>query len=139
MIIRFTQNAQTVLRNSKKYAVELGSSYVGTEHLLLSILSTDCVGCKILNDSNVYYDDALETIMKITNNYNEENPNDVPMSPALKLAIQRACKVAPKFIGSEHLLYAICEQNESLGAKILVSLGKNLQTLMARLAIEQTN
>lgn len=38
MGIPYTKNAEEVLRLAKEAAVENGSSYVGTEHLLLGLL-----------------------------------------------------------------------------------------------------
>ena len=138
MIIRLTKNAQVIINDSKKYAVELGSSYIGTEHLLLAILATDCVGCKILNENNVFYVDVLELIMNHTNNSGKEISDDVFMSPKFKSVLVNASQVIHRldssFIGSEHLLYSICEQNESFATKILVSLGNNLQALMSKIS-----
>ena len=133
MVNRFTQKAQIVLSSAKKCAYELGASYIGTEHLLLGILATDCVGCKILNDKRVFYNDALEKIIDFTNNDQQENSFEMELSPKCKRVIEGAAIVAKrfggKFIGSEHLLYSICEQNESYGAKILISLEISLQVI----------
>ena len=41
MIGNFNEEAQTVLMNAKKEMLDLGHPYIGTEHLLLSILKTN--------------------------------------------------------------------------------------------------
>ncbi|MBQ8546408.1 MAG: ATP-dependent Clp protease ATP-binding subunit [Clostridia bacterium] len=133
MINRFTQKAQIVLSNAKKCALELGASYIGTEHLLLGILSTDCVGCKILNDKKIFYNEALEKIIDFSKSENDNSELEMELSPKCKRVIEGAALVAKrfggKFIGSEHLLYSICEQNESYAAKILISLEISLQVI----------
>ena len=49
MVNRFTQRAQSSLNFSLKTARELGHSYVGTEHLLLGLLSEkESIAYKIL-------------------------------------------------------------------------------------------
>ena len=140
MIIRYTQNAQAILRDAKKYAIELRTSYIGTEHLLLAILATDCVGCKILNENNVFYNDVLNLVMNLSSNDSKENyADDVYLSPKLKRVIESANKTNDKFIGSKHLLYSILEHNDSFAGKILITMGKNLQDLMTKLMIAPTN
>ncbi len=132
MVNRFTQKAQAVLTNANKCSRELGSSYIGTEHLLLGILKTDCIGCKLLNDKRIFYNDVLDKIIDFkTDNLSKGHENE--LSPKCKNVIEGASIVAKrfssKFIGSEHLLYSICEQNECYASKILISLEISLSLL----------
>ena len=41
MIGNFNEEAQTILMNARKEMSDLGHPYIGTEHLLLSILNSD--------------------------------------------------------------------------------------------------
>ncbi len=137
MINRFTKKAQLVLGASRKEANELGHSYIGTEHLLLGILSTDCVGCKILNEKKVFYQDVLSKITKSSPPDYESTLID-DLTPKCKKVIEGASIVAKRFggklIGSEHLLYSICEQGDSYGAKLLISLEINLQIIRGEIS-----
>ena len=132
MINRFTQKAQAVLNASKKCAKELGHLYIGTEHLLLGILTVDCVGSKILNDKRVFYNDALQRINEISINDDKGGSFD-DLTPRCKKVIEGASHIAKrfggKFIGSEHILYSICNDPECLGARVLISLEINLQVI----------
>ena len=56
MIGNFNEEAQTVLMNAKKEMLDLGHPYIGTEHLLLSILNTDSNITERLNNYDLYYD-----------------------------------------------------------------------------------
>ena len=132
MVNRFTQKAQAVLNASKKCAKELGHLYIGTEHLLLGILVTDCVGSKILNDKRIFYNDALQRVREISVDDGKNSTlND--LTPRCKRIIEGASVAAKrfggKFIGSEHLLYSICNDPECLGARVLISLEINLQAI----------
>lgn len=132
MINRFTKKAQLVLGSSKKEASELGHSYIGTEHLLLGILSNDCVGCKILNEKNVFYQDVFDLIKKNSPPDSEKSLTD-DLTPKCKRIIEGAAAISKRFggklIGSEHLLYSICEASDCYGAKLLISLEINLQII----------
>lgn len=132
MINRFTKKAQLVLEASRKCAKELGQSYIGTEHLLLGILSTDCVGCKILNEKKVFYEDVFSKLAVTSNQGGIDVALD-DLTPKCKRVIEGASIVAKrfggKFIGSEHLLYSICEHGDSYAGKLLISLEINLQII----------
>ena len=138
MVNRFTQKAQAVLTTAKKCASELGSDYIGTEHLLLGILSIDCIGCKILNDKRIFYNEVLDKIISFYGDTYLSESQGKDLSPKCKEAIEGASVVAKKFggkfIGSEHILYAICEQNESYASKILISLEISLPALRGEIA-----
>ena len=132
MVNRFTKKAQEILSVSKKYAKELSHSYIGTEHLLLGILSTDCIGRKILNDKKIFYDDVFKRLSEISisdSDYTGSNE----LTPKCKKVIEGASSIAKRyggsFIGSEHLLYSVCSEPDSLGAKLLISLEINLQAI----------
>jgi ATP-dependent Clp protease ATP-binding subunit ClpA len=46
---RFTDNARKSLENAEQIAAQMGSSYIGTEHILLGILKQEgSIGAKIL-------------------------------------------------------------------------------------------
>lgn len=138
MVNRFTQKAQAVLTAAKKSASELGASYIGTEHLLLGILSIDCAGCKFLNEKRIFYNDVLDKTLRFHSESYLNESDEMELSQKCKAVIESASFVAKKFggkfIGSEHLLYAICEQNESYASKILISLEINLPSLKGEIA-----
>ena len=76
-----TPRAKRVLENSIKESKRLGYNYIGTEHILLSLMKeTDSIGVRILIDANVdpekMFTDILKVVSKespISNIYNSEN------------------------------------------------------------------
>ena len=138
MINRFTPKAQTVLQSAKRCAEKMGHTYIGSEHLLLGILNTDCVGGKILKEKNIFYNEVLDKVAEISGSGSFSNLSGTELTPKCKRIIEGASNCAKRFkgrfIGSEHMLFAICEDGDSVGGKILVFFGINLQVLKNELA-----
>ena len=63
---RLTDNARTSLQRAGAIAQSQGSSYIGTEHMLLGVLSQgSSVGAKVLADADVTLERA-EVALKMT-------------------------------------------------------------------------
>ena len=57
MVNRFTEKAQRALNSALGAAREMGHTYIGTEHLLLGLLTeTDSIAARILESRGVRYD-----------------------------------------------------------------------------------
>ncbi|MBQ7907527.1 MAG: ATP-dependent Clp protease ATP-binding subunit [Clostridia bacterium] len=130
MINRFTKKAESVISHSKQCAQELFHSYIGTEHLLLGILGTECVGSRLLEEKKVYYKDVFSRLTPGNKNSAVEAES---LTPKFKKIIEESYSVSLKFnnklIGSEHILYAICQEVDCVGARLLISLGISLNSL----------
>ena len=49
---RFTEKARNAIEKARAAAMELGHSYIGTEHLLLGIVrETDALGSRVLREN----------------------------------------------------------------------------------------
>lgn len=76
-----TPRAKRVLENSMKESKRLGYNYIGTEHILLSLMKeTDSIGVRILIDANVdpekMFTDILKIVSKespVSNIYNKQD------------------------------------------------------------------
>ena len=138
MLNRFTSKSQLVLKDSKKIAEKMGHTYIGTEHLLLGVLNVDCVGSKILNEKGVLYDDILKKVEEISGVGSVSSLSSEELTPKCKNIIEASSSIAKRFssklIGTEHILYAICDDGESVGARILISSGINLHILKNEIA-----
>lgn len=138
MVNRFTPKAQSALQSAKKCAEKLGHTYIGSEHLLLGILSTDCVGSKILDEKKISYSEVYDKVVEISGSGSFSNLSGGELTPKCKRIIEGSSSCAKRFksnfIGSEHMLFAICEDSESVASKILNALGVNIQVLKNELA-----
>ena len=56
---RFTQNAKKSLENAGLLAINMGSNYIGTEHLLLGMLKAQgSIGARLLSELGVRLDNV---------------------------------------------------------------------------------
>ena len=137
MVNRFTPKAQAALTTAKRYAEKMGHSYIGSEHLILGILGCDCVGKKLLEDKKITHKEVYARLEEIAGIGNESPSYIRELTPKCKRVIEISSIMAKKFdsrfIGTEHLLLAICEEGESVGGRILTSLGVSLHSLKAEL------
>ena len=82
-IVDFTPRSKAIIEIAFLNARRLGSNYIGTEHLLLGIISeSDCVASKILQDLDVniskLYNELVRIINEgedVTDNYSNSRQN----------------------------------------------------------------
>ena len=135
----FTPRAQQALALSKRIAIELSSNHVGTEHLLLGIVTLgQGVAVNALLRLGVDFVTLRTTVQKETesskkqNNQKQAKKDDITHTPRLKKVIALAGKEAKdlshSYIGTEHLLLGILRDNDSLASKILSDLDIDLES-----------
>lgn len=140
MVNRFTQRAQSSLNFSLKIARESGHSYVGTEHLLLGLLSEkESIAYKILTSRGAKLAKLKQALIDYVGCGSKSDVTAADMSPRLARTIENASQEAlrsgARLIGSEHLLSALIAQKDSVGARLLESEGIILSELKADLAL----
>ena len=127
-----TPRAQQALALSKRIAVEMESSAVGTEHLLLGIVTLgQGVAVNSLLRMGVDFVALRTLVQDKTDSDKKKNDSSKPTgeithTPRLKkviaLAGQEAKELSHSYIGTEHLLLGILRDEESLAAKVLHSM-----------------
>lgn len=137
MVNRFTPKAQASLTAAKHAAEKMGHSYIGSEHLVLGILSYDSVGKKLLEDKKITYKDVYDKLTEIAGIGNENASYIRELTPKCKRVIELSAIFAKRFgsvaIGTEHLLLGICEDGDSVGGRLLTFLGLNLQSMKSEI------
>ena len=118
----------TILRLAKKEARRLGRNVVGTEMLLLGIMSEGTgVGFKVLNDLELTLNNVRQVVEEIIGYGNEYYDKEIVFTKRakkiLEIAWQKAKKHKKPRILSEHLLYAITTEPTSVAMKALEQLG----------------
>jgi prophage maintenance system killer protein len=75
--IQFTPSAKQVLERALREALQLGHNYIGTEHLLLSLLASgDDVTAQVLADRGAGYDPVRERVVALlTSPHGHADPN----------------------------------------------------------------
>ena len=137
---KFTKQAQTALALAKAAAIDFELGYIGTEHLLLGLLSeTEGTAGRVLEEFQVDGKKLVELIDKLvtpaeagTITEIEEDPVFSPRTEkVLESAVLEAQNGGSEKAGTEHLLLAMLRETDCVGTRLLYTLGVNIQKLYA--------
>ena len=140
-----TPRAQQALALSKRVAVELGAPYVGTEHLLVGIITLgQGVAVNALLRMGVDFVSVRAAVEKESKNHtnDQKKPKNSEMThtPRLRKVIALAGKEAKdlshSYIGTEHLLLGLLRDADGLAHKILTELDIDLETCRSEVLAE---
>lgn len=134
MTNRFTQKAQNALNRALTIASEMGHTYIGSEHILLSLLAdAECVAAKILSARGTDIEAIELALTEISGIGSRTLVTPADMTPRTKHIIESAAhnsrQYAQSYIGTEHLLLAITKDKQCMGAKILNDMGISVREL----------
>ncbi len=127
----WTPRAHAVLEQAHKQARRDGSDLVGTEHVLLGIVSVkDCLGATILKNLGVDRATCLELDEKLRKSSQNKVKGRARLSEDIERVIQcaneQAAEWGHEYTGAEHLLAGILLAGKGLGFQILADLGITL-------------
>lgn len=129
----FTEKANRAINSAIEIAENLGHTYIGSEHLLMGIVREDNgVGTKALLAKGVTYQ-KLEDIVRSTIGVGiptSLTPDD--FSPRCKNIIQNAITIGRNmsggFVSTEHILYAIVNDDECSASNLLSNLSVSFES-----------
>ncbi len=105
-------------------AREMGHTYIGSEHLLLGLLSDEnSIAARLLLAKGVGYDQLRKTVVEISGlgAPSSVSPND--MTPRLRKILEGAAsessKCGARYLGTEHLLLSLLNERDSVGVRLL--------------------
>lgn len=137
---KFTKQAQTALTLAKAAAIDFELGYIGTEHLLLGLLSeTEGTAGRVLEEFQVDGKKLVELIDKLVTPAEVGNVTEIEMKPAysprtekvLESAVSEAQNSGCEKAGTEHLLLAMLRETDCVGTRLLYTMGVNIQKLYA--------
>ncbi len=128
MANKFTPKAQYALNVALSCASDLGHSYIGSEHLLLGLLSTpDSAAAKILLLRGIKTEKVKSSVVEISGIGSPELISPSDMTPRTKKIIEgsayEAARASQAYIGTEHILLALVSDRDCVAVRILESLG----------------
>lgn len=117
---KFTKKSAEIIEGAINLASEMGHTYVGSEHLLLSIANDGTSDAsEILIENGIAYDDLLKEIVNLVGVGKPSMLNYRYFTNATKKILENACNIAQKdgkkLSSPEHILTAIV-QNLSCSA-----------------------
>ncbi len=142
MMNQLSENARFALQKADLFSKKYNNGYMGTEHILLGILSQDAsTGARILASNGVTLDKAEKALDQEAAEVNGNSAMAMmSLSEAAVLTIRMASHYAMekgvKVIGTEYLLYALICQTNSRGAMLLIKMGVELDDVMDALDAE---
>ena len=132
MFCNFTEEARKILVNAKQEMYELKHPYVGSEHLLLSILKDKNSVSKKLNIYKLTYDALKQNIIETIGTGKKESEWFL-YTPLLKRIIESAIIDSKENnngeVTIEHLFSALLEEGEGVAIRIMLGLGIDIDNL----------
>lgn len=127
----FTPGAHDALIAAQEEAQRLGHNFLGTEHILLGLLSPEGgVSTSLLHDLGVDRARARRAVERTIGRANRSPRGSLCLTVrakrVIKLATEEAQRQGRRTISTEHLLLGILREGEGVGAHVLQDLGVSL-------------
>ena len=133
MTYNFTSRAKKAIEIANDAAIELGHSYIGTEHILYGLIKEgNGVASKVLENQQINPENVIDEIVELIG----KEPviqDTLGFTPRTKRVIENAFiearKLGYNYIGTEHLLIGILREGDCIAARILLDLNVNIPKL----------
>ncbi len=134
----FTEKANIAINAAIDAAQAMGHNYIGSEHILLGLMSdSDSAAYRILEKAGADEKALTETIVSTIGAHSPTRLSPEDFTPRTKLLIQNAVRHAAKmgnsYVGTEHLLLSMISDNGSYAARFLRETGVEMQEIGAGL------
>lgn len=131
-----SEHAKEIIQKAAETSVQFGRHEVDTEHLLYALADSDVIA-EILKQFKIKPEDIKGYIEANAPKASEQKPEDgqveVSVSPRLKAVLESAFRISRDlghgYIGPEHLLIALAEEDEGMAGELLRKYGLTPQAL----------
>lgn len=112
---------------AQEEARRLNHRYIGSEHILLGLLSEhEGVAARALLDLNVSLDGLRDHVEQTVGKGDSVSPpGHIPFTPRakkiLELSLREALQLGHNYIGTEHILLGLCREDEGLAKQALAA------------------
>lgn len=135
----FTERAQSAIALARLSALEMGHPYIGSEHLLMGLVREGTgVAYSVLERLSVTEEKLAGIIAKYVGR-GVPLPQDAEISftprskRILEISAAEAKRNSNSYIGTEHILMAIIRDGDGVGAKVLATMGANMEMLYSEI------
>ena len=131
----FTPRAQRVIQLAQREAANFNHPYVGTEHLLLGLISLgEGVAVNVLESLSVSLESVrLEVERAVGQGPETKTVGNLPFTPrskkVLQLAMVEAQSLSHTYVGTEHILLGLLHEGEGVAAQVLRNLNVDLEAV----------
>jgi ATP-dependent Clp protease ATP-binding subunit ClpC len=128
MFERFTEKAIKAVMLSQEESRQLGHNFVGTEQILLGLVGeTRGIASRVLGTFGVNLAEARKEVERLVGRGSGFVSVQIPFTPrakrVLELSIEEARDLGHGYVGTEHMLLALLEEEAGVGMQILQQLG----------------
>jgi ATP-dependent Clp protease ATP-binding subunit ClpA len=130
----FTPRAQQVLALARKEADRINHNFLGTEHLLLGLISLG-QGTAVNVLAKMGLDLATvraEVEKQVGTGPDQKTIGNIPYTPRVKQVLAMAAKEAGNlnhtYVGTEHILLGLLREGDGVAARVLKHLGVDVET-----------
>ena len=138
MFERFTNQSRRAVVIAQEQARDFRHSYIGTEHILLGLLSEGTgSAARVLTSVDVTLD-AVRREVEVTvgRGDDERSSGHIPFTPRAKKSLERSLReslqLGSGYIGTGHLLLGLISEDDDVAVQILITLGTDLDVLRTR-------
>jgi hypothetical protein len=140
MFERFTERARRIVTLAQEEAKRLDHNYVGTEHILLGLISEgEGVAAKVLASTGISLDAARQQVEEIIGRGQVTPSGHIPFTPrakkVLELSLRESMQLGHNYIGTEHILLGLIREGDGVAAQVLVRLGADQDLLRQRVVL----
>ena len=141
MFERFTEKAIKVVMLSQEESRRLGHNFVGTEQILLGLIGENGgVAYKVLRSLGVTLREARTEVERIIGRGSGFVAVEIPFTPrakrVLEIAIEEARDLGHGYIGTEHILLALLEEEVGVGVRVLQQLGLEISQIRTEVLMQ---
>ncbi len=132
MLGNFNEESQYILLKAKEEMLDLNHPYIGSEHLLLSILKNDFNLANKLNNYGLTYNNFKEEIINIIGKGTKKSEFFL-YTPLLKKIIENSLLDAKDnnngSVTPEHLLISLLEEGEGIAIRIIIGMNIKIEKI----------
>jgi len=126
---QFTERGRRALMAAQNEAAQLGRTYVGTEHLLLGVLTEPGGAAGVLR--GITLDGARTEIVQILGRGEDDvKGKQMVFTPrtrkVLEQSVREARELKQNYASTEHILLALMREREGVAAHVLIKMGMDL-------------
>ncbi len=131
----YTKKAASAIKSAIETAGDMGHTYVGSEHLLLALLSENgCVACAVLKMNGIKESQLRQKIDFLVGSGNNVKLGEECLTPALRRILKSAISISAHsnhtLAGTEQLLAAIAKDDSCSASSLIKQLGGNLNKIL---------
>jgi ATP-dependent Clp protease ATP-binding subunit ClpC len=144
MFERFTDRARRVVVLAQEEARGLSHNYIGTEHILLGVLSVgEGLGAQALDASGIRLEPMRDAVEAEIGRGASAPKGHIPFTPrakrSLELALREALKLGHNYIGTEHVLLGILREGKGVAVKLLEENAESLDEIRKQILALMSN